>query len=121
MYASKQLIVAGLFAAFGTSVFAQEATPDTTWLTPSTSKTRAEVRAELDQARADGTIELTGIGHHYYTMHVASKSRDDVKAELMASKANGEFDAINKEGYGMVAALRAAPVYAKAGSTLAQK
>lgn len=117
---TKQLIAAGLLAAFGTVAFAQEAYPDTTWLTPSSTKSRTDVGAELAQAKADGSIKSGDIGYNFVAKF-STKSREQVKAETMAAKASGEFDAINKEGYGMAAALRGAPVYANTGSNVAQK
>lgn len=117
---NKQLIVAGLLAAFGATAFAQEAYPDTTWLTTSSTKTRADVRTEMDQAKADGSIKSGDIGYNFVA-RFSTKSREQVKSELMAAKASGEFDAINKEGYGFAASLRGAPVYASTGSNVAQK
>lgn len=117
---NKQMIVAAVFAAFGASAFAQEAYPDTTWLTTSSVKTRADVRAELDQAKADGSIKSGDIGYHYVA-RFSTKSREQVKSELMAAKASGEFDAIDKEGYGFAASLRGAPLYANTGSNVARK
>lgn len=64
------------------------------------TKTRAEVYAELVQAKADGS---------YYVLHqeyvdpaanfVSTRTREEVLAELAKAKADGSLDARNKEIY----------------------
>ncbi len=74
----KQAIALALAIA-GTSAFAQEATSDI-WMHAQSNKSFEQVRAELVQARKDGTIKFGSAG---YMEKVASvKSRDQLRAEV---------------------------------------
>jgi len=92
-----------LSAAAAAPVLAQEATPDT-WLQQAQStKTRAQVQAELAAARADGSINAWAPG---YMERVAStQSREAVRAVTRAAIANGEVAAINSETHDLDRAL----------------
>jgi len=92
----KTTLVAAAFALLGTTAFAQEATPDT-WQNVNLSKTRDQVRAELVQARKDGSIKAVSAG--YIEPVKVSRSRADVRAELAAARASGELAAINAPVY----------------------
>jgi hypothetical protein len=107
-----QLIVSIIGATLGAVAFAQEATPDT-WMQTQATKSRAEVQAELEQARKDGTIGFTGSNYNFAARVPAVKTRAQVNAELMAAKESGEFHALNSEAYDFTGASRS-PVYAKA-------
>ncbi len=108
----KTTLVAAAFALLGTTAFAQEATPDT-WQNAHLSKTRDQVRAELVQARKDGSIKAVSAG--YIEQVKVSRSRAEVQAELAAARASGELAAIDAPVY----AFRAQP--AQASQQLAQR
>jgi len=77
------------------SVLAQEASADT-WLTASqATKTRAEVAAELQAARANGTIRAWSAG--YIEPNRSQEARATVKAETVRALRAGEVAAINAE------------------------
>ncbi len=94
----KHIVVAALFAAFGSSAFAQEATPDT-WMNVASSKSRDQVRAELQAARKDGTVGATAPQYKWIERSAAVKTRDQVKAELAAARESGEYEMLNSEAY----------------------
>ena len=102
--------IAAVAAFAGTAAFAQEATSDA-WMNAASTKTRAEVQAELQQARADGSIRFSRAG--YIETLQSTKSRDAVKAETLAARSSGELQHINAEVYGYEQVL--APVLASAG------
>ena len=89
-------ISAASLLAAGTA-FAQEATPDT-WMQASvSSKTRADVQAELVAARASGLINAWSAG---YIEPVRSQLvRAEVRAATLRAVASGEVKAINAEVY----------------------
>jgi hypothetical protein len=92
---------AGLtLAVFGTAASAQEATADTWIGQAATHKSRADVRSELAQARADGSIRAGAADYDFVGRSVSAKSREQVRAELLAARASGELAAINAEVYG---------------------
>jgi Domain of unknown function (DUF4148) len=94
---TQQLIAAAALAFIGsTSAFAQEATADA-WMNASVTKSRAEVQAELAQARKDGTIKFGSAG--YIEPLKVSKTRAEVVAATLAARDSGEIDAINGEVY----------------------
>ena len=102
--------IAAVAAFSGTAAFAQEATSDA-WMNAASTKSRADVTAELQQARADGSIRFSRAG--FIEALQSGKSRDAVKAETMAARRSGELEHINAEVYGYEPAL--APVLARAG------
>lgn len=84
---STVIAVTALLAAIGSSAFADDrivGDAGTNWQDHITStKTRAEVRAELEQARAQGLLSV-GEDPHYPRQPVAttgSRSRAEVRAE----------------------------------------
>jgi len=96
----KQVIAALAFAAIGTAAFAQEATSDT-WTHATSVKSSQEVRAELFQARQDGTLLKVKSG---YLDKIAGpgKTRDEVRAEAIAARRSGEQQAIDSEAFAFV-------------------
>jgi Domain of unknown function (DUF4148) len=83
------------FAAAGAAL-AQEATYELPQpLTTTTS--RAQVQAELQKARADGTLRVTEGDFQKSAPFVAQRSRVDVQAETLAAIASGEITARNSE------------------------
>jgi Domain of unknown function (DUF4148) len=83
------------FAASGAAL-AQEATYEYPQATTS-SLTRAQVLAELQQARADGSLHITEGQTHKPAVFVAQRSRDAVRAEARAAAASGESQRLNGE------------------------
>lgn len=76
----KQLVVAVTVLAATGAAFA-EARPVNT---PSVStKTRAEVRAELDQARAQGLLTQGRERHPVFALVKSTRSREEVRAEAI--------------------------------------
>lgn len=92
MNARTSTLIAALALGFGGAAFAQEATYD--YPQPATSSvTRAAVLAELAQARADGTLQVTEANWPALPAFVAQKSRNDVRGEAIAARASGELQA----------------------------
>ena len=94
-------ISAASLLAAGTA-FAQEATPET-WMQASIStKTRADVQADLVAARASGLTKAWSAG---YMEPVRSHLvRADVKSATLRAVNSGEVKAINAEVYSFVPA-----------------
>ena len=93
---NRKHIIAVALAALGTTAFAQEATPDT-WTQAQSTKSVEQVRAELVQARKDGTIKFGGAG--YMEKLASAKSRDALRAEVESARRSGELDAIDAEAH----------------------
>ena len=84
------------FAAAGAAM-AQEVTYDYPQQITS-QKTRAEVIAELKQARADGTLQIDSeIYSPNRAPSVSTLTRAEVKAQTLAAIASGELAALNNE------------------------
>ena len=92
---TRTLIALATFAVAG-SAFAQEATSDA-WMNAVSTKTRAQVGVELQQARADGSIRAVSAG--YLNPIVSQKSRSEVRADVMAAARSGELARIDAEAY----------------------
>lgn len=86
--------VALSIAAAG-SAFAESPTPAPAAL--NSSLTRAEVQAELLQARAAGTLVSTEDQFNKGADVAVSRSRDEVRAETLAAIASGEVQALSTE------------------------
>lgn len=98
---NKSLITVAAIAATAllsaTSVFAQEATPDT-WMNAGLSgKTRAEVSTELAAARKSGLTKSWSAG--YLEPVQSHLLRAQVKASTQQAINSGELKAINAEVY----------------------
>jgi Domain of unknown function (DUF4148) len=88
-------LIASLALVFAAgSALAQEATSDA-WMDASMTKSRAQVQAELAQARADGSIKFASAG--YMEKVQSRQSRADVTAAVYSALANGELAHINAE------------------------
>ena len=87
--------VAVSFAAAGTAL-AQEATYELPQ-PASSSVTRAQVQAELAQARADGSLLVTEADYQRRAPFESQFSRAEVKAETLAAIASGEVQLLNSE------------------------
>lgn len=105
---ARTLIALATFAvaASAGNAFAQEATPDG-WSDVVSTKTRAQVMAELKQARADGSIKAGGAG--YLNPIVSQKSRADVRGEVLAAARSGELARIDAEAYAFDGRIAPAP------------
>ena len=100
---SKHIAAAAAIALLSSgAAFAQEATPDTWLQTAVSSKTRAEVQAELVSARASGLTKAWSAG--YIEPQRSQLARANVKAATLRAIHSGEVDAINAEVYSFVPA-----------------
>lgn len=117
MNAMHQTLFTALIAVFGAGTVAtaqaQEATPDR-WIS-ATSMSREAVRAELDAARADGTIRASSTGYDFSRRVASQKSREQLRGEVLAARESGEYDAVNAEAHAFGRVPRAT-VYARATS-----
>ena len=98
MNATQSLIAAiALTAAAAGSAFAQEATPDSWLQGVQSSKSRAEVTAELSAARQTGVLNAWNPG--YIEPARSAALRATVKASTLQAIQTGELRAINAEVY----------------------
>jgi hypothetical protein len=107
----KQFIAVALALAGTTSVFAQEASSDS-WQQVAAGKSVEQVRAELAQARKDGTIRSWSAG--YIEKIQSVKSRDQVRTEAAVALRSGEIDALGSEAYAFDAPVATGTVLARA-------
>jgi 1,2-phenylacetyl-CoA epoxidase PaaB subunit len=103
------LVVAALALLGAPAAFAQESSEDS-WMQikVAMAKTRAEARAELAQARNDGSIHAVTEGYLDPARSVFSRS--EVRAELWLARANGVFASLNGEAYDFQAAQAYRPI-----------
>jgi Domain of unknown function (DUF4148) len=66
----------------------------------SQTKTRAQVQAELLQARADGTTKVWSSSYNPLALAKSLKTREEVRAEAVAALASGESAALAGEDSG---------------------
>jgi len=95
----KQLTIAISLLASGAAAMAVEATQ---WNPPAGQLTRAEVKAELARAVANGELDSRGEAYAgYVDRHLpeSTLARAEVKQELARARANGEL-ADRNEAYG---------------------
>lgn len=97
LFASALAVTAALVSL---GAHAQEATEFPEFNAPST-KTRAQVIAELRQAQAAGEMKVFEEGYFPQTRSV--RSRAEVVAELRRAQANGEYAMLQSEGFDPVA------------------
>lgn len=91
------IAAAALALVASTSAFAGEATYEYPQATVS-KLTRAEVTAQVLQARAAGVkVDVEGVDRPE-TSFASVRSRDDVRAETRAATARGETRAIERQG-----------------------
>ena len=97
----KQIAVAVSLLSAGAAAMAIEATQ---WNPPAGNTSRAQVKAELARAAANGELDARGEAYAgYVDAHAAQSTmaRSEVKQELARARANGELDNRN-EAYGGV-------------------
>ena len=108
---TRQLLAAAAITLLGTgAAFAQEATPDTWLQSAQSTKSRAEVSAELTAARQSGLTKAWSAG--YMEPVRTSALRAEVRANTLQAIASGELKAINAEvsGGATTGALRLSQV-----------
>lgn len=93
----KQVITLAALAFAGATAMAQEASPDH-FAQSVAGQSRAAVRAEVDQARADGRLQQTGGEATVFAERqdpASVKTREEVRAEARASARRTGFDDYN--------------------------
>lgn len=63
-----------------------------------TGLTRAQVQADVLQARAEGTLEFSEVNYPPLVAASTTLTRAQVKADVIAARANGELD-LNETNY----------------------
>lgn len=106
---SRNTLIAASFAAFaalsGNAAFAQEATYEMP--IPAVSNiTRAQVQAELVQARRDGSMRVWSTSYNHMAAAKSLRTRDDVVAEVIAEHRNANALVLNGEDSGSFAFAR---------------
>ena len=96
---AKSLIVAAIAVVAAAGASAQEAVYEQPQPIASAT-TRAAVMAELQQARADGTLLVTEADKQSWGPFVATRSRAEVMAEVLDAAASGELQAMHAEPNG---------------------
>lgn len=109
-------LVLAFSAVAAGNAMADDITIDTTPFV--STKTRAEVQAELSQYKQAG-VNPWANNYNPLAYFKSTKSRDDVRTELAQSRANGELDAIYGEDSGSAYLTRVASTPVRATTTLA--
>lgn len=99
--------IAITLAASGAAM-AQEATYEYPQAAVS-STTRAAVQAELQQARANGQLQVGEALVGPTTTFVAQRSREDVRTETRSARASGKLRALNEEAISFAPELARTP------------
>jgi hypothetical protein len=100
MNATRSLSALALLIAVSGAALADDPTPDTYRDMAPSGKTRAEVQAELQQARLDGSIKVWSNQYNPLTVAKSLRSREAVRAEVIAARNAGELNALNGEDSG---------------------
>lgn len=94
-------VVTALALAAAFSAHAESPTPDDSatqvW---SSTKTRAQVQAELFQARKDGTTRMYSISYNPLALAKSTATREEVKAAVNVARAQGTLDVMTGEDSG---------------------
>lgn len=103
-------LVAALALAATGAAYADDPTHDDS-ATPvwSQTKSRAQVQAELDQVRADGTIRVWSSSYNPLALAKSVQSRDTVRAEAVAARSDGDVVAMLGEESGSFRLTQARP------------
>ena len=108
MKTSTLLAILTLTAASAGNALAQEVTYE--YPQPiSSQKTRADVLAELRQARADGTLFISEVESQPAKKIVSTVTRAEVKAQTLAAIASGELRDLHREHSGAYPQVRRTP------------
>lgn len=95
---AKHLIAAvAVLAATGSAIAQEYVAPDANFVS---TKSRAEVVAELRQARADGSLDVSEYGYPVVQASSTLKSRDEVRAELAAHLLNHPYEDTQSRYFG---------------------
>lgn len=113
MRVTQRIIAGALFAAVGAGAWAQDSHPDLIGPETGGSMTRDQVKAELAQAREDGTINAWTSGYNFITP--GTKTRAQVRAELDQAVASGEYELRHSEAYDPFRSVPRQPTYAQRG------
>jgi len=97
MNAKRLIATVAVFAATG-SVFAQQTETVDPAANFVSTRTRAEVIAELKQARADGSLNYTDDRYPVVQANRSSKSREQTRAELVEAQRNHVINVTNSFG-----------------------
>ena len=100
------IVVVALALAAAGAAYADDPTIDP-YATAVSTRTRADVQAELAQARRDGSSNVFSIGYNPLTMTQPVKTRTRVLRELDTAQASGQLRAFGGEDSG--SAYLAAP------------
>ena len=84
------------FVASGAALAAGEATYEKPQAT-SSQTSRADVVAQLNQARSNGTLIVTEADRQENTPFTSQRTRAEVRSETLAAIASGEAAALNSE------------------------
>jgi len=106
MKKSSLVVALTLAVALVGAAYADDPTPDNNQSVAST-KTRAEVQAELAQAKRDGSIKAWSMHYNHLAVAKSVNTRNEVLADLKAAQATGELKAFNSEVTGFADAARA--------------
>jgi len=104
------------FVASGAALAAGEATYEKPQVIAS-QLSRADVVAQLNQARSNGQLLVTEADRQENTPFVSQRTRAEVRSETLAAIANGEVAALNGE----TNAFAPAPRFVKAATQVAGK
>jgi len=114
---AKHLVAAFAFLATTGSVFAQEfVVPDANFVS---SRTRADVVAEIAEARANGTLDVIDSQYPVVATTGTPKTRAEVSAEIAQARANGTLDVIDSQ-YPVVASTGTPKTRAQVRAELAE-
>lgn len=105
-------LAAAVLGAVTSTAYAQEATPDTWIAEAKATKTVEQVRAELAQARRDGSVHAVTPGYDFAARSASTKLRLQVRADLYQARETGELDALNAEATDF-ASPRRSPIHAR--------
>lgn len=109
-------LVLAFSAVAAGNAMADDITIDTTPFV--SSKTRAEVQADLAQYKKAG-VNPWSTSYNPLAYFKSTKSRDDVRTELAQARATGELDAIYGEDSGSAYLTRVASTPVRSSTTLA--
>ena len=114
----KKLMLAALALSAAGVAFADDITRDDSAAAVST-KTRAQVVAERDQAKRDGSTKVWSTTYNQFASVKTTTTRGAVSAETLAQRRAGTLNAMNGEDSGSFALSQG--VAPQAGQALASK
>ena len=112
------LVALTLGVALVGAAYADDPTIDNSHSVAST-KSRADVQAELAQAKRDGSIKYWSTSYNPLALYKSVKTRDQVVGELQAARSSGELNALTGEDSGSAYLARSTRPGAPAARVLA--